>query len=376
MREGRELTGIEMRNRAATVRILEIGNHPPPVCGWSIQTTLVKHELCRRGFTVAVLNINENRKQKSSNYVDVQDGPDFVGKLVYFAAKGYRFHIHFNALSGKSLLLSLGSALVGKSFGRDAILSFHGGLPQRLFPVERPLWLRAAFKMLFRLGQYTTCDSEEIRQNIVGYGIKPNRVKAIPCVSSELLEWRAVKLPEGVESFLTDHFPVFFAYVRLRKEYGFEVLLHAMEHYAAEYPDSGFIWVGPSAREFNEIKRIIEASNVTARNVMLVPNLEHNDFMTIMARCFATIRAHHCDGVSASVLESLALNVPVIACEDGRRPASVITYDGRNPFDLLEKLKYVTKNHATIKAGISIPRIGHNTDALVDLLLSVGSRGS
>jgi glycosyltransferase involved in cell wall biosynthesis len=362
-----------MKNSESAVRILEIGNHPPPICGWSIQTTLVKSELCRRGFTVDVLNINENRRRKSPDYVDVQDGPDFVGKLVYFAARGYKFHIHFNALSRKSLLLSLGSALVGKSFGHEAILSFHGGLPQELFPVERPLWLRAAFKMLFRLGQCTTCDSEEIRQSIVGYGIKPNRVKAIPCVSSELLEWKAVELPEGVESFLTEHFPVFFSYVRLREEYGFEVLLQAMEHYAAEYPGSGFVWVGPSAREFNEIKRIIESSNVRAHNVMLLANLDHNEFMTIMARCFATIRAHACDGVSASVLESLSVGVPVIACEDGRRPASVITYDGGDSVDLLEKLRYVTKNHDTIKAGISIPRLGRNTDALVDLLLSAES---
>jgi len=363
-----------MKSNRAAVRILEIGNHPPPVCGWSIQTTLVKRELCRRGVPVAVLNINENRKQKSADYVDVQNGPDFVRKLVCFAAKGYGFHIHFNALSRKGFLLSVTAALVGRSFGHDAILSFHGGVPQRWFPVERPLWLRAAFQMLFQLGQYTTCDSEEIRQSIIGYGIDPARVKAIPCVSCELLEWQPVKLSERVELFLAQHVPVFFSYVRLREEYGFDVLLGAMRQYATEYPNSGFIWVGPSAREFEKINRIIESSHVSGHHVMLLPNVDHNEFMTIMARCFATIRSHSCDGVSASVLESLWLGVPVIACNDGHRPAGVVTYDEHDSVDLLEKLRYATNNHVAIKAQMGVPELKRNTDTMVDLLLSAWSR--
>lgn len=359
-----------MKSSGHAARILEIGNHPPPVCGWSIQTTLVKSELRRRGFTVAVLNINESRKQKSDEYVDVQNGLDFVRKVFYFAARGYKFHIHFNALSRKGFLLSATAALVGRISGQRVILSFHGGLPQQFFPVERPLWLRTAFKMLFRTARYTTCDSEEIRQSIIGYGIEPVRVKAIPCASSELIEWQHVRLSESVDSFLAHHFPVFFSYVRLRPEYGFDVLLDAMARYAVEYPGSGFIWVGPSAREVNEIKRVLDSSRMSRHNVMLLPNIGHDEFMTIMERCFAVIRAHSCDGVSASVLEALSLKLPVIACHDGHRPVGVITYEADSSADLLDKLLYVTTNYATIKTQLPIPKLERNTDAMVDLLLS------
>src|SRR4051812_17994822 len=103
-------TRFEMTN--GKFRILEIGNYPPPVCGWSIQTTLVEGELHRRGVAVAVLNINENRKQKNANCIDVQNGPDFLRKLARFALKGYKFHVHFNALSPKGFLLSIVAALV------------------------------------------------------------------------------------------------------------------------------------------------------------------------------------------------------------------------------------------------------------------------
>ena len=349
--------------------ILEIGNYPPPVCGWSIQATMVEEELHRRGVAVAVLNINENRKQKNSNCVDVQNGPDFVRKILRFAWKGYKFHIHFNAESPKGFLLSFVAALVGRLFRRGVVLSFHGGVPQRFFPVDRPVWLRAAFKILFQLGQYVTCDSEEIRQAIIGYGIRPNRVKAIPCISAELLEWRVVTLPTAVEEFLTQHRPLFFSYVRLREEYGFSVLLDAMALYAAEYPNCGFLWVGPSEREVEEISRMINASSVNSTNVMLLPNVHHDEFMTIMTRCLATIRIHSCDGISASVLESLWVGVPVVASNDCPRPPGVITYDAQSAADLVAKLRYVTDHDLDLKSQLMKPQIERNTDRIVDLLL-------
>src|SRR5438876_1690012 len=81
------------------MRILQIGNYPPPACGWAMQTKLLVEELRRRGHVCQVLNINESRKKKSSEYVDVQNGFDYVYKLVRFAGKGYQFQVHVNGQS-------------------------------------------------------------------------------------------------------------------------------------------------------------------------------------------------------------------------------------------------------------------------------------
>ena len=70
-------------------------------------------------------------------------------------------------------------------------------------------------------------------------------------------------------------------------------------------------------------------------------NLNHNEFMTLLSRCTAKLRTPACDGVSASVLESLALGIPVVASENGRRPAGVITYAERDAADMCLKLEYL-----------------------------------
>jgi hypothetical protein len=350
--------------------ILEIGNHPPPIDGWSIQTTLVRDELRRRGVPVAILNINESRRIKSTEYIDVQSGLDYIFKITRFGLSHYRFHIHCNGSSKKGFVLSFVAALIGKVTGMPAILTLHAGIPQKYFPVVRPLWLRWAFKTLFGLCRYATCDSEEIRKEIVAYGIAAERVWAIPCVSAELLDWKPKALTKETDSFLSRHHPVFFSYIRLRDEYGFHVLLDGMRRFAKAYPEAGFIWAGPSTREMPAIQTMVNKSQLPAESILLLSNMDHDSFLTIMASSFATIRAHACDGVSASVLESLALHVPVIACEDGHRPASVLTYNSHDPADLFKKLIYVTENHEEVVNRIAAGPIGHNTDRMVELLTS------
>src|SRR5438477_6807589 len=76
----RELELASMRSESSTnallsarapVRVLQIGNYPPPMCGWAIQLKLVTEELRRRGHVCEVLKINEGRQIKSPEYVDV-----------------------------------------------------------------------------------------------------------------------------------------------------------------------------------------------------------------------------------------------------------------------------------------------------------------
>src|SRR5690242_18389153 len=128
-------------------RILQIGNYPPPMCGWAIQTKLVTEELRRRGHVCEVLKINENRKIKHPTYIDVQGGLDYLGKVIRHALAGYRLNVHANGQSKKGYLLALAAVMAGRLTLCPALVTFHGGLSQAYFPRQDSRVLRWAFKL-------------------------------------------------------------------------------------------------------------------------------------------------------------------------------------------------------------------------------------
>ena len=60
--------------------------------------------------------------------------------------------------------------------------------------------------------------------------------------------------------------------------------------------------------------------------ICAVGDLSHDQFLTAMTRSRMYVRTHISDGVCSSVLEALTLGVPVVACDNGTRPAGVVTF--------------------------------------------------
>jgi len=348
-------------------KILQIGNYPPPMCGWAVQTVLLNQELRRRGHASEVLNVNENRKIKSRDYVDVQNGLDFWWKVVWFTLRGYQIHAHVNAESRKLYLLDLAALLIARAAFRPAVLTFHGGMPQKFFPRVRPRYLRVAFQLLFALAGPMTCDSAEIKRALVGYGVAPERIAAIPCFSSELLRFNPASLPAEAESFLLARYPVFLCYVSFRPEYRLPILRQAMRQFRARAGRVGFIWLGFPQKEMPAARAYVDGWPAEEReSLLLLGNLPHEQFLSLMARCFACIRTPACDGISASVLEALALGVPVVASENGRRPAGVLTYVEDEPAGLCAKLHYLADNYAAVRRNTRLLETDNNTIRTAD----------
>lgn len=350
------------------MKVLQIGTFPPPMCGWAIQTVLLHQELQRRGCASAVLNINENRKKPHPDYIDVQNGVDYLRKVIRFARQGYLIYSHVNGESTDLYLLALLAAIVGRILGRPIAISMHGGLPQTYFP-RRGAW-RFAFQLLFRLAGQITCDSDPIKAAIVAYGVQPDKIAAIPCFSSQLLNFSPAVLGPEVDSFLAVHDRVFLCYVSFRPEYRLPVLREGMLRIRELYPRSGFIWLGFPQKEMAGIEEHVASWPANEReSLLLLGNLQHDAFLTLMRRCFACLRTPACDGVSASVLEALALGVPVIASENGRRPEAVVTYSENDAADMCAKVAYVVENYEHVKQQTRLERVDDNTSRTVDYLL-------
>jgi len=351
-------------------KVLQIGNYPPPVCGWSIQTKLLVEEIRRRGNVCEVLNLSENRRQKSADYVDVQNILDYLYKVIMFAVRGYRFQVHVNGQSKPGYVLALIAALAGRCAGSPVALSWRGGLDQKYFPRSQASWTRWAYQFLFRLAGRISCNSVPVKRAIEQYGLSPQRVAAIPAFSAQHLKFQRVPLAREIEAFMANHHPLFFCYVSFRAEYRLSVLREAMQNFRLHNARAGFIWCGFPSKEIPEVSGFVGNWPPHERqSLLLLGNLCHDEFLTLLSRSVAYIRTPVCDGVSASVLESLALGTPVVASENGYRPAGVVTYREADAADLCAKLAEVTLKHRQGKAQLRLPLSEDNISRTADWLL-------
>jgi glycosyltransferase involved in cell wall biosynthesis len=316
------------------------------------------------------LKINENRQVKSSEYTDVQGGLDYALKVVRFALRGFKFHVHVNGHSRKGYLLALFALLLGRLTYRPSLLTFHGGLSQPFFPRGDRSPAYWAFKLLFRMAEGVRCDSPEIKNAIEEYHISSDRVTAISAFSSRYLDFVPAQLEFELERFFTSHDPVFFCYVSFRPEYRLEVLRDAMRTFCKSYPRSGFIWLGFPEKEMPDVADFVGSWSAVERESLLVlGNIDHNKFLTLLNRSSAYIRTPACDGVSASVLEAIAMGVPVVASENGHRPKGVITYQENNASDLCTKLEYVIGGRSEHRSS-EIIQYEDNIRLIADWVLS------
>jgi glycosyltransferase involved in cell wall biosynthesis len=350
-------------------KILQIGNYPPPMCGWAIQLKLVTEELRRRGHVCEVLKINEGRQIKSPEYVDVQGGVDYLKKIWKFALQGYRLNVHVNGMSKKGYALALAAALTGRLVGQPALVTFHGGLSQDFFPRHNNSPAHWAFYILFRLAGRIACDGQPIWDEIVRYGISPDKVQSIATFSPQYLEFTPARLPDEIESFLKSHPLVFLSYVSFRAEYRLEVLREGMKRFREKHPATGYIWLGFPDKELPAAQEFVSHWPADERNsLLLLGNLDHDQFLTLLSRCTLYLRTPACDGVAASVLESLALRVPVVASENGRRPQGVITYEDTDAGDMAATLVYATDHLSQVKSLLRLEAGEDNVGLMADWL--------
>lgn len=325
------------------------------MCGWAIQTKLVTEELRRRGHVCEVLKINEGRQSKSAEYIDVQNGADYLRKISSYSLRGYRLNVHVNGMSRKGYWLAFAAALTGRLFFRPALVTFHGGLSQDYFPRHDNSRVHWAFYILFLMAGAIACDSQPIKEAIEGYGISSDKVETIATFSPQYLSYAQAPLPDEVEKFFCQKRTMIFSYLSFRPEYRLNVLREGMKLYRKAQPNAGFIWLGFPEKELPAVKEYVRDWPAEEReSLLLLGSLTHDQFLTLLSRCFIYLRTPACDGVAASVLESIALGVPIVASENGRRPNGVITYNDTNAVDMSQKLIDVTLRYNQVKAGLRL----------------------
>ncbi len=351
-------------------RILQIGNYPPPICGWGIHTQAVQRALAESGADCQVLDIGPGRRVSGRQCIPVHNGLDYAVKLLGFRLRGYTFEPHVNGDTWKGFLLALAAVLVGRLTGKPSVLMFHAGPKQHYFPRIGGFWFYA-FRLLFHLSGEIICNLETVKQAIVIYGISPEKVHPIFSVQY-LPEQIPVPLPQQVDRFLQTHEPRLFSYTLFRPEFATESLFEAFAQLRRDFPRAGLLIVGPREAPPGA-KAVLDQWGVES-SVLVAGNLPHAEFLTALQRSDVFIRTHLRDGLCASVLEALSLGVPVVATEDRIRPPSVVTFAPADATDLRRVLLRVLNNLESVRRRVQLPEPRNSLAAEVSLLLSIATR--
>jgi len=325
----------------------------------------LRRELEARGWECPVLNLNENRRVPSPEYIDVQGGWDYFCKVRKHVWDGYAVHVRVNGESKKGYLLALAALGLARLGGRPGLLTYCGGHRQTYFPAPKGSFRYLAFAFLFRTATRIYCNSDPVKQALLTTGLDPSRVVPIPHFSAQYVQFTPAALPASVSSFCSGVDGTFFLYVCYRKEYVLELLADCMRRFRARFPRIGFLLVGTSDRELEPLWQFFRDQGL-GHAVCITGSVTHDVFLSMMTRSLACIRSPLTDGVSSSVMEALALGIPVLASDNGTRPEGVELWRQEDPESLLNLMIEAVQNHPAMVARV--PRLvpEDNTHKLAD----------
>jgi glycosyltransferase involved in cell wall biosynthesis len=265
-------------------------------------------------------------------------------------------HAHTNGDSWKGLLLAIGTEIIALAGGRRPVLTFHAGAIQRYFPLRNAPWLAPLFWLAFLIPRRIICNNQAVKDRITGYGVPASKISVIPAFTREYLEYVETPPPPELQAFF-ERFPqILFSYLRMRPLFFPLVLVDAMARLAAARDDIGLVICGGMSHGepalLEQVKARISAHGLAGR-ICFVEDLDHDAFLTALSRSAIYVRTPITDGVASSVLESLALGVPVVACENGTRPAGVLTYPPEDAVALARLVTETVENRAAVVAGLA-----------------------
>jgi glycosyltransferase involved in cell wall biosynthesis len=351
-------------------RILEIGNWPPPVCSWSMSLAGLRKELDSRGWDCQIMNLNENRRIPSPEYIDVQSGWDFFSKVWRMARQGYAVHIRVNGETKKGYLLALTALGLARFYARPALLTYGGGHQQSYFPAPKSSFRHWAFAFLFRFPQRIYCNSDKVKDALLTTRIPASKVVPIPHFSSYYVRFAPSSLPSDIEEFYLGHEGVFFSYVCFRKEFALRFLAEAIRSFRQKYPRVGFLLVGPWDREMDAMTAFLKNEQIEEA-VCIHGSVPHDMFLTILSRSLAYIRTPVTDGICSSVLESLKLKVPVLGADNGARPAGTELWKEGDVDSLLALMEDAVRDNKAMVARIPEIELEDNAKKLADSIEDV-----
>lgn len=304
------------------MRVVQLGPYPPPHGGVQTNLVAIREYLRAQGIACAAINITRHRREDRDEVYYPKSAWELLRLLVRLPYDVVHLHIGGN-LSARLLALGLTCAWMP---GRKSVLTFHsGGYPSS--PEGQQTDARSWRAFVLRQFDGVIAVNEEIAGFLGRCGVSQKRIRLIAPHAVRPPSAQVAR-PEVLESFFAAHGPVLVSVGLLEPEYDLPLQIEVLGRVRERYPEAGLILIGSGSLEAN-LRRAIAATTYR-EHILLCGDVPHEATLTVIRDCAIYLRTTIYDGDSISVREALHLQTPVIASDNGMRPAGCHLIPARN----------------------------------------------
>jgi glycogen synthase len=298
------------------MRVLLLGPYPPPHGGVQTNLVAIRSWLRKQGIPCAAINITRHRKPDADE-VYYPKGPAELLQLL--ARIRYNvIHLHLGGmLTTRVLALGLVCSLRP---GAKSVLTFHsGGFPstpegQSLGPASFAAFVLRRFDGLIAV-------NEEIMAFFGKMGVPSRRARLISPYAFLADDPSTPSLEGPLAAFFATHHPVLISVGLLEPEYDLPLQIEAMPQLRQKFPELGLLLIGSGSLE-DDLRTRVQA-DPSGQHILLAGDVPHAKTLAAVSRSRMMLRTTVYDGDAVSVREALHLGTPVIATDNGMRPAGV-----------------------------------------------------
>ena len=310
------------------MKVVQLGPYPPPHGGVQTNLVAIRNYLRRNGHECDAVNLTRFRRENADGVYY----PESAGQLMrlLWRLPADILHLHFGGdLTPRLLGLALFCTTIP---GRKTVMTFHsGGYPgSPAGQTAAPGTLRG---LVMRRLDGVIAVNAEIAALFGRFGVPEKRIRTIlPFVVQP--PDRGIALPERLTTFLARHRPALLTVGLLEPEYDLPMQIDVMGGILERFPGAGLVIVGAGSLE-ESLRRQI-ATKAYADRVLLYGDMPHTVTLRAMLECDILLRTTLYDGDSVSVREALYIGTPVIATDNGMRPAGVHLIPASDPARLCD----------------------------------------
>jgi glycogen synthase len=311
------------------MRVLLIGDYPPPHGGVAVHVQQLHQFLRGRGVEAKVLDIGKGGRP-APDVLPVQSLAGFGLRLAGFLSAGWTVHVHTSGNNPKSWLLAAAAGVPGPRAPR--VITLHSGLlPGFLAGARsRRALARAALAGYSRV----VAVSPAIQEALVGCGVPGEKILVVPAFCASQV--KPGPLTAAVEQARARRRPLLAMAHHPSPVYGRMLMFRALRLIAGARPEVGLAVFGPGTQA-PEFARDAREARVAA-HLEDLGELDHDQALGLLSRCDAFIRPTTHDGDSISVREALTLGVPCVASDVCARPEGTYLFRAGQAPELAQRV--------------------------------------